>query len=203
MCKCLSCLNDESLRNSVALWTVWSAWLEKEMQQMLLMEKIQATKLALGDNMRQNNQNAPLYFIPFLTELPEVAEVLCNVKVCKHAIMAMLLMGKDAWVSCKQAVESGTSPQHGLKGQECARSKTFFKNLVEPGLMEFYATVVLPLSGPHPTCLTCQQVGATVEDFEGTSELDLEGTKRQLFGRYCFDLRYTVMKGSSSMEVER
>jgi hypothetical protein len=61
-------LDDESLRNSVALWTLWFARLEKEMQQMLLMEKISATKLVLGDDMRQNNHNAPLYFIPFLTE---------------------------------------------------------------------------------------------------------------------------------------
>jgi hypothetical protein len=70
-------LDDESLRNSVALWTLWFAGLEKETQQMLLMEKIRATKLVLsGDDMRQNNQNAQLYFIPFLTELSEVAEVL-------------------------------------------------------------------------------------------------------------------------------
>jgi hypothetical protein len=85
---------------------------------MLLMEKIHATKLVLGVDKRQNNQNVPLYFIPFLTESPEVAEVLGNVKVCKHAMMAMLQMGKDAWATCKQAVESGTSPQRGLKGQK-------------------------------------------------------------------------------------
>jgi hypothetical protein len=66
-------LDDESLRNSVALWALWFAQLKKEMEQMLLMEKIRATKLVLGDDMRQNDQNAPLYFIPFLTELPEVA----------------------------------------------------------------------------------------------------------------------------------
>jgi hypothetical protein len=88
-------------------------------------------------------------------------------------------MGKDAWVTCKQAVESDTSPQYGLKGQECARSKKF-KNLVEPRLMEFYATVVLPLSGPRPTHLARQQSGVTVEDIEDTSELNPEWTKRQL-----------------------
>jgi hypothetical protein len=118
-------------------------------------------------------------------------------------MMAMLRMGKDAWVNCKQAVESGTIPQHGLKGQEssCARSKTF-KNLVEPGLMEFYATVVLPLSRLRPTHLAWQQLDATVEDIEDISELKPEWTKRQLLGRYCFDLRYTVKNGSS-MEVRR
>jgi hypothetical protein len=47
-CKCLSCLDDKSLRNSVALWTLWFAGLEKETQQMLLMEKIRATKLVFG-----------------------------------------------------------------------------------------------------------------------------------------------------------
>jgi hypothetical protein len=170
------------------------------MQQLLLMEKIRATKLIMVDKMR-DNQNAPLYFIPFLTKLPEVVEVLGEFKVCKHVMMAMLRMGKDAWATCKQAVDSGKSPQHGLKGQECARSKKF-KNLVEPGLVEFYATVVLPLSGPCPTRLTRQQSGATVKDVEDTSELDPEWTKRQLFGRYCFDQGYTVTKGSS-MEVRR
>jgi hypothetical protein len=81
----------------IRLVDVWFAQLEKEMQQMLLMEKICATKLVLGDDMRQNNHNAPLYyFIPFLTELPEAAEVLGNVKVCRYAMMAMLQMGKDA-----------------------------------------------------------------------------------------------------------
>jgi hypothetical protein len=138
-------LDDESLRNSVALWTLWFARLEKEMQQLLLMEKIRATKLILIDEMRPNNQNAPLYFIQILTELPEVTEVLEEHKVCKHVMMVMLPMGKDLWATCKQAVDIGTSPQHGLKGQECARSKKF-KNLVEPGLVEFDATVVLPFS---------------------------------------------------------
>jgi hypothetical protein len=52
--------------------------------------------------MRQNNQNVLLYFIPFRTELPEVAEVLGNGKVCKHPMMAVLQMGKDAWVTCKK-----------------------------------------------------------------------------------------------------
>jgi hypothetical protein len=73
---------------------------------MLLLEKIGkigATKLVLGDEMRPNNQNAPLYFIPFLTELPEVTEVLGDVKVCKHAMIAMLQMGNYAWATCKQA----------------------------------------------------------------------------------------------------
>ena len=44
-CKYLSCLDDESLRNYVALWTLWFARFEKEMQQLLPIEKIRATKL--------------------------------------------------------------------------------------------------------------------------------------------------------------
>ena len=35
-CKCLSCLDNHSSRNSVALWTLWFAWLDKETQQLLL-----------------------------------------------------------------------------------------------------------------------------------------------------------------------
>jgi hypothetical protein len=52
----------------------------------------------------------PLYFIPFTTELPEVLQVLGNVKICKYAMMAVLQMGKVAWKTCKQAVESGMLP---------------------------------------------------------------------------------------------
>jgi hypothetical protein len=48
-CNCLSLLDDKSSRNSVALWTLWFAKLEKETQQMLLMEKIRGTKLVLSD----------------------------------------------------------------------------------------------------------------------------------------------------------
>jgi hypothetical protein len=70
-----------------------------------------------------------------------------------------------------------------------------FKNLVEPGFMEFYANVVLPLSGLRRTHSTWQQAGATVEDFEDTSELDPAWTKQQLSGRYYFDLGYMWQKG--------
>jgi hypothetical protein len=74
------------------------------------MEKICATKrlMVVGDEL-------PLYFIPFTTELPEVAEVLWDVKICKYAMIVVLQMGKRAWLTCKQAVDSGTNPQHGLK----------------------------------------------------------------------------------------
>jgi hypothetical protein len=76
---------------------------------------------------------------------------------------------------------------------------------VEPGLKEFYASVVLPLSGLHPTCSTRQQSGAAdaEEDLEDAfTKLDPEWTKRQLFGRYCWDLGNLVTKGST-MEVKR
>jgi hypothetical protein len=124
--------------------------LEKETQQLILMEKIRATKLVLDEEDRQRNPNLPLYFMPFTTELPEVSQVLGEKKICKYAMMALLRMGKQAWRTCKQAVDSGLFPQHGLKGQECARSKNF-KTKVEPGLKDLFDSVVMPLSGPRPT----------------------------------------------------
>jgi hypothetical protein len=196
-CNCLSLLEDHSLRNSVALWTLWFARLAKETQQMIIIEKIRATKLVAGQ--RQKNQFLQLYFIPFTTELPDVAEKLGDVRICKCAMMAVLRMGRSAWSTCKEAVDSGSNPQHGLKGQECARSKKF-KIQVEPGLKEFYTTVVIPLSGPRPTRSTRQQSGAAnaEEDLEDDfTELDPEWTKRRLFGRYCWDLGYSVTKGST------
>jgi hypothetical protein len=117
--------------------------------------------------------------------------------------MTVLPMRKTAWLTCKQAVDSGTTPQHGLKGQECARSNKF-RNEVEPGLKEFFDTVVIPLSGSRPTSLTREQSGAIGVDFldEDLTELDPEWTKRRLFGRYCYDLGYSVTK-RSSMKVKR
>jgi hypothetical protein len=51
--------------------------------------------------------------------------------------------------------------------------------------------------------LTRQQAGAVEEaDFEDISELDLEWTKRQLFGRYCFDQGYSVRK-ESTVKIKR
>ena len=89
-----------------------------------------------------------------------------------------------------------------MKGQECARS-TKFKNEVEPGLQDFFARIVLPLSGPRPCRPTRQQSGPIKkEDFEDTSELDPEWTKRRLFGLYCFDLGHTVTK-ESNIRVKR
>jgi hypothetical protein len=64
--------DDHSLRNSVALWTLWFAQLEKETQQMLLMEKIREIKLVLVVVVDES----PLYLLPFPTELLELAEVL-------------------------------------------------------------------------------------------------------------------------------
>jgi hypothetical protein len=169
------------------------------MQPLLLMEQICATKLMLGKNNMQKNQFLPLFFIPFTTELPEVAEVLRDVKICKCAMMAVLQMRRAAWSTCKEPVDSGSNPQHGIKGQKCARSKQF-KIQVEPSLKEFYTSVVLPLSGPLPTHSTRQQSGAAdaEEDLEDDfTELDPEWTKRQLFGCYCWDLGFLVTKGST------
>jgi hypothetical protein len=79
-----------------------------------------------------------------------------------------------------------------------------FKTEVEPGLKDFFSTVVLPLSGPRPTRWTRQESGAVDEaDFEDVSELDPEWTKRRLFGRYCFDLGHHVTKASSMQVTKR
>ena len=122
-CTCLSCLDDHSLRNAVALWTLRFARLEKETQQMILMEKIRATNLLLAVSPELVGPELPLYFIPFTTELPEVADGLREVKICKYAMMLILRMGRTAWLTCKHAVDSGTTPQHGMKGKDVPCSK--------------------------------------------------------------------------------
>jgi hypothetical protein len=53
-------------------------------------------------------------------------------------------MGRMTWLTCKHAVDSGTTPQHGLKGKEWPGLKKL-KIKVEPGLQLFFKTVVLPL----------------------------------------------------------
>jgi hypothetical protein len=188
-CSCLSCLDDdESLRNAVALYILWFAALEKETQQMLVMEKIRGTKLLVE---KRGEKPQPVYFIPYKTELTEIAKELGNVKICKYALMALFRYGKRAWETCRLAVDNGTIPEHGLKGKQNVRSKTF-KLEVEPGIKAFFETVVLPLSGPRPTRFTREASGAIVRDLEDTLELDPEWTKRRLFGRYCYDLGYWV-----------
>jgi hypothetical protein len=192
-CSCLSCLNVESSRNAVALYILWFSDLEKQTQQLIIMEKIRGTKLVLKP---KQHGNQPLYFLPYKTELTEVANELQDFKLCKFAMMALLRYGKTAWSTCKLAVENGTVPEHGLKGKANVRSKKF-KQDVEPGLKAFFATVVLPLSGPRPTRFTRQESGAITRDSEDMKELDPEWTKRRLFGRYCYDLGFNVEQSAS------
>jgi hypothetical protein len=189
-CKCLSCLDDHSSNYFVALKPLWFAQLEKETQQLLLIEKIHATKLC-----HVVVKELPMYCLPFTTELQEVAEVLGEVKICKFAMMVVLRMSRRPWFTCKQAVDSGTNPQHELKGRECPRSNNF-KLQVEPGLQQFFKSVILPLSGPCPTHSTKEHSGAiNKEDFEDFTKQDLEWRNRQLFGKYCWDLGFWYSKG--------
>lgn len=48
---------------------------------------------------------------------PQVATVLGDVKICKFAAMPTLRMGRVAWSTCKQAVESGSNPQMGWNNE--------------------------------------------------------------------------------------
>jgi hypothetical protein len=196
-CNCLSCLDSESSQNAVALYILWFSELEKQTQQLLLMEKIRATKLILGNDYKKRyTGDLKLYLLPYKTELTEVTEALGDITICKFAMMALLRYGKTAWYNCKIAVDNGTIPEHGLKGKASVRSKKF-KQEVEPGLEDFFRTVILPLSGPRPTRATAEESGAVIRDSEDTLELDPEWTKRRLFGKYCFDLGYTVKQSAS------
>jgi hypothetical protein len=159
-----------------------------------LIKKIRAMKIILAACPELVGPELPLCSIPFTMELPEVADGLREVKICKYAMTLILQMGRTAWLTCKHAVDSGTTAQHGLKGKECPQSKKF-KMEVEPGLQLFFETVVMLLSGPHPTRSTRQQSGAVEEaDFGDIRELDPNWRKGQLFGWYCFDQGYLVTK---------
>ena len=111
--------------------------------------------------------------------------------------MTFLRFGKNAWDTCRLAVDNGTIPEHGLKGKENVRSKKF-KLDVEPGLRAFFERVVLPLSsGPRPTRVTREEYGAVARHSEDIKELDPEWTKRRLFGTHCYDLGYTVAQSAN------
>jgi hypothetical protein len=89
-CHCLSCLDnqdDNCNRNAIALYILWFSELDKQTQQLLLMEKIRSTQLVLD---RKRNDNQKLFFLPYKTELVEVAEELGNVLVCKYAMQTLL-----------------------------------------------------------------------------------------------------------------
>jgi hypothetical protein len=83
-----------------------------------------------------------------------------------------------------------------LKGKSTVKSKKF-KEEVEPGLLNFFETVVLPLSGPRPTRAMAEESGAVMRDSEDTLELDPEWMKRRLLGKYCFNLGYSVKQSAS------
>jgi hypothetical protein len=136
------------------------------------MEKIRSTQLVL-DRKRYSNQK--LYFLPYKTKLVEVTEELSSVLVCKYAMQTLLRYGKCAWDTCKIPVDNGIIPEHGLKGRLSVRSKKF-KEQVEPGLVNFFKTVVVPLSGPRPIRATAEESGAIIRDSEDTLGLDPEWT---------------------------
>jgi hypothetical protein len=155
------------------------------------MEKIRGTRLL---EEKRGERPQPVCFIPHKTEFAEVAQELTILKVCKHALMALLRCGKHAW-------DTGTIPEHGLKGKENVRSKKF-KEEFAPGLKEFFESAALPLSGPRPTRFTRQESGAVARDSEVTKELDPGWTKRRLFGKHCCDLGCTVSQsGSGAVKV--
>jgi hypothetical protein len=60
-CHCLSSLEDEDVRNAVALYILWFSELGKQTQQLLLMEKIRSAQLVL-EKKRYSNQK--LFFFP-------------------------------------------------------------------------------------------------------------------------------------------
>ena len=73
------------------------------------MEKDRATKLVRADDKKK--ENLPLYYyMPFTTELHEVATVLGDVNICKFAMMTVLRIGRAAWLTCIENVESSSTP---------------------------------------------------------------------------------------------
>jgi hypothetical protein len=55
------------------------------------------------------------------------------------------------------------------------------------------------LLGPRPTWATAEESGAVIPDLEETLELDPEWTKQRLFGRYCYNLGYTVKQSANGI----
>jgi hypothetical protein len=157
-CHCLvlaSLSTNEDYRNAVAIHVLWWARLDKETQQVLLMEKIKVGKLlngVIGDS--------KVYSLPFTTEIIELAEEFEGIKICNNALMAVFRIGRGFWKTCERAAATGTAPEHGLKGKENVRSKVF-KQEIEPQLAEFFEDTVLTLSGPRPIDLQGKRQEAT------------------------------------------
>jgi hypothetical protein len=59
-------------------------------QQLILLEKIRATNLLLAVRPELVGPEKLLYFMPFTTELPEVADVLREVKIWKYVMMKII-----------------------------------------------------------------------------------------------------------------
>jgi hypothetical protein len=82
--RCLSCLDNDTSLNAVALYILWFSELPKTTQQLILMEKIRGAQLLLK---KKRYSNEKLYFLPYKTEVTEVTEALGDVTVCKYAMM--------------------------------------------------------------------------------------------------------------------
>ncbi len=193
---CLSCLeNNETSLNAVALYILWFSRLHKHTQQLILMEKIRGAQLLLNNKTRICNKKG--FFLPYRAEVTEVTKAFGLVTVCKYAMTTLLRYGNCAWDTCKVAVDNATMPEYGVKGKSSLRSLKKYKEEVKPGLIGFFQNVILPLLGQHPTRATAEDYGAVIWDSEDTLELDPEWTKRRLFGRYCYDLGYTVKQSAN------
>ena len=137
-CHCHASLcTNEDYRNAVAIHVLWWARLDKETQQVLLMEKIKVGKL-----LNRVVRDSKVYSLPFMTEIFELAESLAGIKICKNALMAIFRIGRGFWKICERdAATTGTAPKHALKGKENVRSK-IFKQECKPQLAEFFKHTV-------------------------------------------------------------
>jgi hypothetical protein len=72
----------------VAILVLWWARLDKEMQQILLMEKIKVGKL-----LNAVVQGSKVHSLPLTTEILKLAESLEDIMICKNALNTIFRIG--------------------------------------------------------------------------------------------------------------
>jgi hypothetical protein len=110
-CNCFSILSNEDFRAAVAEYQVMFAALKATEQMKIVIEWLRNTP---------TDENRKTFRVPFLlspSQDPSDFDALREAFVCQHAMMDILVKGKEFWYSCCRHHKSNTIPKHQLTGK--------------------------------------------------------------------------------------
>jgi hypothetical protein len=156
-CNCLGFINNNVYWEATGNWMVDFGSMKKDAQQRVVIEKIrQADSLSETLDAADPKKHF-VYCLPFImTEADDavedsgaivqdgtraiVIEALQKHKICKSALMELMSVGKDWWRTCRNHLNRGTVPVHGLKNKPSNRKRKF-RDEEEAYLIEFFVDI--------------------------------------------------------------